>query len=103
MGVLSGCGQGSEGAGNVGRFCCGVVCNFRFAELRNFVRRLRCLLSALVREVCILLGSIWVYGCAIGQIVWASSWFAFNIVMTRFAAVLMWVGVVLVEIVMSVM
>ena len=40
VGALSRCGQGSEGVGNVGRLCCGVLCSFRFAELRSFVRRL---------------------------------------------------------------
>ena len=69
VGVLSVCGQGSEGVGDVGCLCCGVVCNFRFAELHSFVRRLSCLLSALVRGVFILLGSVWVYGCVIGQMV----------------------------------
>jgi len=101
VGVLSGCGLGSEGVGDVGRLCCGVLCNFRLAELRSFVRRLSCLLSALVRGVCIFLGSVGVYGCAIGQMVWASSWYGFSIVMTRFAALSMWVGVVLVEVVIS--
>jgi hypothetical protein len=28
VGVLSRCGQGSEDARDVGRLCCGVVCNF---------------------------------------------------------------------------
>ena len=49
VGVMSGCGQGLEGVRGVGRLCCGVVCYFRFAELRSFVRRLSCLLFALVR------------------------------------------------------
>jgi hypothetical protein len=40
-----------------------VLCSFRLAELRSFVRRLSCLLSALERGVCILLGSFWVCGC----------------------------------------
>jgi len=102
VGVLSRCGHGSEGVGDVGCLYCGVVCSCRFAELRSFVRRLSCLLSALVRGVCILLGSVWVYGCAIGQNVWASSWYVLNIVLTCFAALSTWVGVGLVEVVISV-
>jgi hypothetical protein len=101
MGLLSGCGLGSEGVGDVRRLCYGVLCNFRLAELRSFVRRLSCPLSTLVRGVFILLGSVWVYGCAIGQMVWASSWYAFSIVMTRFAALSMWVAMALVEVVIS--
>ena len=101
LGVLSGCGDGSEVVDNVGRLCCGVLYNYRLAELRSFVRRLSCLLPALVRGVCILLGSVGVYGCAIGQMVWASSWYAFSIDITRFVALSMWVGVVLVEVAIS--
>ena len=103
VGMLSGRGLGSEGIGDVERLFCDVVCNFRLAELRSFVRRLSYPLSALVRGVCILMGSVWVYGCAIGHMVWASSWYAFSIVMTRFTALSMCVGVVLVEVVISVM
>ena len=88
VGVLSGCEHGSEGVGDMGCLCCGVVCSCQFAELRRFVRRLSCLLSPLVRGVCILLGSVWVYSCAIGQMVWTSSWYALSIVMTSFAAAL---------------
>ncbi len=51
VGVLSGCGHGSEGVGGVGFLCCGLICSCRLAELRNFVRRLSCLLSAFVRGV----------------------------------------------------
>ena len=102
-GVLSGYGTGSGCVGGVGFLCFVMVCRCRLAEFRSFVRRLSCLLSALVRGVCIFLGSVWVYGCAIGQMVWASSWYAFSIVTTRFAALSMLVGVVLVEVVISVM
>ena len=42
------------------------------------------------------------FGCAIGHMIWASSWYAFNIVMSRFAALSMWADVVLVEDVISV-
>jgi len=60
VGLLSGCGQESEGVGDVGRLCCGVVYHFWFAELRSFVRCLSCLLSTLMRGVCILLGLVMV-------------------------------------------
>ena len=96
-GMLSGCGPGSGGVGGVGVLCFGIVCRCWLAELRSFVRRLRCLLSAAVRGVCSLLGVDWKFGCAIGQMVWASSWYAFNIVMVYFAALSTWAGVVLVE------
>ncbi len=51
VGLLSGCRLGSGGVGDVGRFRYGVLCSFRLAELRSFVRRLSCLLSALERGV----------------------------------------------------
>ena len=103
VGLLSGCKQGSGGVGDVGRLRCGALCSFRLAQLRSFVRRLSCLLSASERGVCILLGSVWVCGCAIGQRVWASSWYAFSIVTTFLAALLTLVGVVVVEVVISAM
>ena len=103
MGLLLGRGPRSLGVGDVGRFCFGVLCSFQLAELRSFVRRFRCLLSPLERGVCILLGSVWMCGCAIGHMVWTSPWYAFSIVTTLLAALSMWVGVVLVEVVMSAM
>ena len=102
LGVMSWCGHGTGSVGGVGFFCCVVICSCRLAEVRSFVRRSSCLLSALVRGVCSLLSSVWVFGCAIGQMVSASSCYAFNIVMTSFAALSMWASVVLVEGVISV-
>ena len=87
----------------VGCFCFGVVCRFRLAELRSFVRRLSCLLSALEMGVCILRSSVGVCDCAISQGFWASSWYAFSIVMTFSAALSMRVGVVTVEVVIFAM
>ena len=99
VGLVFGCGLGSEGVGNVWCCCCGVLCRCRLADLRSFVRRLSCLLSALESGVLILLGSVWVYGWAIGQMVWASSWYAFNILTNRFAALSMRAGVALFDVV----
>ena len=47
MELLSVCGLGSVGVEGLGCFCFGVVCRFRLAKLRSFVRRLSCLLYAL--------------------------------------------------------
>jgi len=69
VGMLSGCWLGSGDFGGVGVLCCGVMWICRLAKMRNFARRLSCLLSELVRGVCSLLGYIWVLGCAMGQIV----------------------------------
>ena len=33
VGLVSGCGLGSGGDGDVGRFCCGVLCRCRLAQL----------------------------------------------------------------------
>ena len=99
VGLVFGYGLGSEGVGDVGCCCCGVLYRCRLAELRSFVRRLSCLLSALESGVLLLLGSVWVYGCAINQMVWASSWYAFNILTTHFAALSMRAVVALFEVV----
>ena len=58
----------------------------RLASLRSFVRRLSCLLSELVRGVCIFLGSGGGSVCAIGQVFCANSWYAFSMVMMWSAA-----------------
>ncbi len=60
------------GSGSGGRLCGGCVVGSllvlrRFASLRSFVSRLSCLLSELVRGVCIISGSGFGHGCAIGQ------------------------------------
>ena len=58
----------------------------RFASLRSFVRRFSCLLSELVRGVCIFSCSGGGLVCAIGQVFCASSWYVFSMVMMRSAA-----------------
>ena len=53
----------------------------RLASLRSFVRRLTCLSSEWVREVCIFLGSGVGLVCAIGQFFCASSWYVVSMLM----------------------
>ncbi len=68
----------------VGRFCVRGVCGrwaFLLAELRSFVRRLSCQLSECVRGVCSLSDSGGGPDCTIGQVFWASSWYALSMVM----------------------
>ncbi len=87
------------GPGSGGLFCAGCVVGSlvvlrRLASLRSFVRRLSCLLSELVRGVCIFSVSGLGPGCAIGQIFCASSWYAFSMVMMWSAALSILAGVI---------
>ncbi len=59
----------------------------------DFVRRLSCMLSELVRGVCIFSGSGGGLVCAIGQFFCASSWYVFSMVMMWSAALSILVGV----------
>ncbi len=68
----------------------------RLAVLRSFVSLLSCLLTEFVRGVCSFSGSCVGPCVAIGQIFWARSWYALSIVMMRFAALSILVGVILV-------
>ena len=63
-----------------------VLVTRRFAALRSFVRRFSCLLSELVRGVCIFSCSGGGLVCAIGQVFCASSWYVFSMVMIWSAA-----------------
>ncbi len=85
----------------VGCVCVGCVIGLvlvmlLLASFRSFVRRLSCLLSELVRGVCIfsVVGGVLV--CAIGHVFCASSWYAFSMVIIWSAASSIWDVVILV-------
>ena len=63
-----------------------VLVTRRFASLRSFVRRFSCLLSELVKGVCIFSCSGGELVCAIGQVFCASSWYVFSMLMIWSAA-----------------
>ena len=63
-----------------------VLVTRRFASLRSFVRRFSCLLSELVKGVCIFSCSGCGWVCAIGQVFCASSWYVFSMLMIWSAA-----------------
>ena len=77
--------------------CCVVVLFLAMrllASFRSFVRRLSCLLSAWVRDVCIfsVVGGVLVG--VIGHVFCASSWYAFSMLIIFSAALSIWVVVV---------
>ncbi len=75
----------------------GLLWSCLLAELRSFVRRFSCLLYECVRGVCSLSDSGGGPDCAIGQVFWASSWYALSMVMMYSAALSILLGVILGE------